>query len=68
MADVTLWHGVEYEVEAPVAIEDLIKSLEAHTKLLHRAGDLITALFPGVTIEPKSLSGNISSDCIFFAA
>lgn len=54
--DVTLWHGIDYEVDSPVAVEDLIKSLEANVKLLHRAGDLLSELFPGLTIEAQRIS------------
>jgi len=56
MVDVTLWHGIEYDVEAPVAVEDLIKSLEANAKLLHRTGDLLADLFPGLKFESKQIS------------
>ncbi len=54
--DVTLWHGIEYDVDAPVAVEDLIKSLEANAKLLHRSADLLADLFPGLKFEPKQIS------------
>lgn len=54
--DVTLFHGIDYDVENPVAVEDLIKSLEAHAKLLRRAGDFLTELYPGLVIDPKQVS------------
>jgi hypothetical protein len=54
--EVTLWHGIQYDVDAPVAVEDLIKSLEANAKLLQRTGDLLSDLFPGLKFETKSIS------------
>ena len=31
--EITLWHGVEYDVETAVAVEDVIKSLEANANI-----------------------------------
>jgi len=46
--DVTLWHGIQYDVTEPVAVEDLIKSLEANAKLLRHTTDLLAAIVPGL--------------------
>lgn len=54
--EVTLWHGLEYEVEEPVAIEDLIKSLEANARLLRQTSTLLSDLVPGISLEPKRIS------------
>ncbi len=54
--EVTLWHGIEYDVVEPVAVEDLVKSLEANAKLLRHSAVLLTELFPGLSIEPKRVT------------
>ena len=54
--EVTLWHGIEYEVTEPVAVDDLSKSLEANAKLLRHAGDLLTEVFPALSMEAKRIS------------
>lgn len=54
--EVTLLHDIEYEVTEPVAVEDLIKSLEANARLMRNAGTLLTAIAPGLQIEPQRIS------------
>mgnify|MGYP006977754909 CR=1 FL=1 len=54
--ELLLRHGVEYEVADPVSVEDLIKSIEAHARLLRKSGDLLGDLLPGLRIEPKQVS------------
>lgn len=54
--DVTLFHEIEYEITDAVAVEDLIKSLEANARLLRNAGTLLTVIAPGLHIEPKRVS------------
>lgn len=54
--DITLRHGIEYEVMNAVSVEDLIKSLEANARLLRRSAELLSALIPGLTLEPKYVS------------
>jgi hypothetical protein len=39
-----------------VAVEDLIKSLEANARLIRASGDLISHLVPGLKIESKQVS------------
>lgn len=54
--DAVLYHGVEYDVVRPVAVEDVIKSLEANARLIHRSTFLLTRLFPGIRIETGTVS------------
>lgn len=54
--DIILRHGVEYGIADPVSVEDLVKSIEAHARLLRTSGDLISDLVPGLSIEPKQVS------------
>lgn len=54
--DITLWHGIEYDTDEPVAVEDVIKSLEANAKLLRHSADLLADLFPGLEFQPKKIS------------
>ncbi|WP_298328941.1 hypothetical protein [Asticcacaulis sp.] len=54
--EITLNHGVEYEIVDPVSVEDLVKSIEAHARLLRATSDLISELVPGLQIETKKVS------------
>jgi hypothetical protein len=54
--DLVFLHGVEYDVTAPVAVQDLIKSLEANAKLLDRSTTLLEELFPGIKFESATIS------------
>ena len=53
--DITLTHGIEYDVTEPVAIEDLIKSLEANARLMRTAGTLLEAITPDIKFETKKI-------------
>lgn len=54
--DIVLRHGVEYEIVEAVAVDDLVRSIEAHARLLRKSGDLLSDLVPGLRIEPKQVS------------
>ena len=54
--DMILRHRVEYGVVNAVAVEDLVKSIEAHARLLRTSSDVISDLVPGLRIEPKRVS------------
>lgn len=59
--EMVIEHGVEYVVDTPVAIEDLIQSLDAHARLLRNSTKLISSIIPGLTIETKQVSVKILS-------
>jgi hypothetical protein len=54
--DVVLRHAIEYEADEAVSVDDLVLSLEANARLLRRAGDFLSTVVPGVTIEHKKVS------------
>lgn len=54
--DATLLHGMQYDVIKPVAVEDVIKSLEANAKLINRSTVLLAELFPGIKFESATVS------------
>jgi hypothetical protein len=47
-------HRVEYDVPEAVAIEDVIGTLQANQRLAHELGELLNALFEGLTVEHAS--------------
>lgn len=54
--EATLKHGIVYEVTDDVAVEDLIKSLEANTRLLRETGKLLSEIIPGLEIDSGKVS------------
>lgn len=54
--EITLKHGVEYDINDPVAVDDLVRSIEAHARLMKTAADLLSELVPGLEIETKRVS------------
>lgn len=54
--EITLRHGVEYDIVEPVAVDDLIKSIEAHARLMKTATELLSELVPGLQMETKRVS------------
>lgn len=54
--DIVLHHGVEYDIEDSIPVEDLVQSLQAHARLLRKTGDLLSDIVPGLEIEPKRVS------------
>lgn len=54
--EVTLKHGVQYDVTEPVAVEDIIKSIDAHARLVREAGKMLSDLVPGLHIEVGKVS------------
>lgn len=54
--EIVLRHEIEFDVEADVAVEDVVKSLEGNSKLLREAARFIGALVPGLELEPKKVS------------
>lgn len=53
--NITLAHALEYDVTEPVAIEDLIKSLEANARLLRSAASLMEMVTTGLKIEVRKI-------------
>lgn len=54
--EITLFHGIEYDVTEPVAVDDLIKSLSANARLMREATKLLSDLIPGLEFEAKRIS------------
>ena len=54
--ELTLRHSIEYGVTDDVAIDDIVKSLQANARLLRDATDVISGLIPGLEIEPIRIS------------
>ncbi len=54
--EITLFHGIEYDVTEPVAVDDLIKSLAANARLMREATTLLSDLVPGLQFETKRIS------------
>lgn len=54
--EITLKHGVEYDITDPVAVDDLVKSIEAHARLMKTATELLSKLVPGLQMETKRVS------------
>ncbi|WP_313666187.1 hypothetical protein [Shinella sp.] len=54
--EITLKHGVEYDIVEPVAVDDLVKSIEAHARLMTATTELLEKLVPGLEIEAKRVS------------
>ncbi len=59
--DLILNHGVEYDVDKPVAVEDLVRSIQAHAKLMRTSLGLISDIVPGLTFQPKYVSVSLLS-------
>ncbi|WP_180901733.1 hypothetical protein [Martelella soudanensis] len=49
-------HGIEYDVTDAVAIDDLVKSLEAHARLTKSAAKLMADLIPGLSVDTRKVS------------
>jgi hypothetical protein len=54
--ELTLLHGIQYDVTEPVAVEDLIKSLAANARLMREAATLLAALVPGIEFDVTRIS------------
>lgn len=56
MPEASLFHSLSYEVSESSAVEDVIKSLEANSRLLKEAAGLLSELVPGLMIEARRVS------------
>ena len=54
--EISLKHGVQYEITEAVSVDDLVSSIQAHARLLDQAGKILTDAIPGLNIQSQRVS------------